>query len=83
MCDDYLTADEGVHPDRFSTSLDGARSAFNPPADVGTKGIWSTASATPTPEPSAPPVIGICLAGVIFFRRQRMKASQISGSLPS
>jgi hypothetical protein len=58
----------------FSTSLDGTWSAFNPPADVGTKGIWSTASTTPTPEPSALPVIGICLAGVIFFRGRRMKA---------
>ena len=67
----------------FNTSSDGTWSAFTPPADAGTKGIWSTASATPTPEPSALPVIGICLAGVIFLRGRRMKASQVSGSLPS
>ena len=59
----------------FSTSTDGTWSAFNPPADVGTNGIWNTASATSTPEPSALPVIGICLAGVIFFRGRRRKAS--------
>jgi hypothetical protein len=59
----------------FNTSTDGTWSAFNPPADKGTNGIWSTASATPTPEPSALPVIGICLAGAIFFRGRRMKAS--------
>jgi hypothetical protein len=52
----------------FNTNSDGTWSAFNPPADIGTSGVWSTESATPTPEPSALPLIGICLAGVIFFR---------------
>jgi len=59
----------------FSTSLDGTWSAFDPPADLGANGNWSTASTTPTPEPSAVPVIGMCLAGMIFLRRRRMKAS--------
>ncbi len=59
----------------FSSSSDGAWSALIPSADVGTNGIWSTASATPTPEPSALPMIGIFLAGVIFIRRWRIKAS--------
>jgi hypothetical protein len=67
----------------FNTSSDGTWSAFDPPADIGTNGIWSTASATQTPEPSALPLICVCLAGVILFRRQRMKESQVSGSLPS
>jgi hypothetical protein len=57
----------------FTTSTDGAWSAFQPPADVGTDGIWSTPSTTSTPEPSALPVIGICLAGVIFFCGRRRK----------
>jgi hypothetical protein len=57
----------------FSTSLDGTWSALDPPADLGTNGKWSTASTTPTPEPSALPVAGICLAGVIFLRGRRMK----------
>jgi hypothetical protein len=52
----------------FNSNSDGTWSALNPPADVGTNGIWSKASATPTPEPSALPVIGFCLAGVILFR---------------
>lgn len=52
----------------FTTDTDGTWSAFDPPADVGTDGIWSTASAISTPEPSALPVIGIGLAGVIFLR---------------
>jgi hypothetical protein len=59
----------------FNTNSDGTWSAFDPPADVGTNGIWSAGSATPTPEPSALPLTGICLAGVIFFRGRRMKAS--------
>jgi hypothetical protein len=59
----------------FNTSTDGNWSAFDPPADVGTDGIWSTASATSTPEPSALPLIGICLAGVIFMRRRQRLAS--------
>jgi hypothetical protein len=54
----------------FNTNTDGTWSAFDPPADVGTNGVWSTS----TPEPSALPAIGICLAGVIFFRRRRKKA---------
>jgi hypothetical protein len=62
----------------FNTSSDGTWSALDPPADVGTQGIWSTASATPTPEPSALPTIGICLAGVIYLRRRRMKVSRVS-----
>ena len=59
----------------FTTSTDGTWSAFDPPADVGTDGVWSKASATSTPEPSALPVIGICLASVVFFRGRRRKAS--------
>ena len=62
----------------FNTSTDGTWSAFDPPADVGTNGNWSAASATSTPEPSALPVIGICLlAGVIFFRGRRNKAAML------
>jgi hypothetical protein len=59
----------------FSTNLDGTWSAFNPPADVGTNGVWSTPSTIATPEPSALTVIGICLAGVMLFGGRRMKAS--------
>ena len=59
----------------FSSSSGGEWSAFIPSADAGTNGIWSTASATPTPEPSALPVIGICLAGLIFYGGRRMKTS--------
>jgi PEP-CTERM motif-containing protein len=61
----------------FTTSTDGTWSALDPPADVGTNGIWSTPSATSTPEPSALPVIGICLAGAFFFRGRRKKAEQL------
>ena len=60
----------------FTTSTDGSWSAFNPPADFGTDGIWSTASVTSTPEPSALPVIGICLAGLIFLARARCATEQ-------
>jgi hypothetical protein len=59
----------------FTTSTDGTWSAFVPPADMGTNGIWSTPSATPTPEPSALALVGICLGGIIFFRRRWMKAA--------
>lgn len=60
----------------FDTSTNGTWSAFIPPADKGTSGIWSKAPLTPTPEPSTLPMIGICLAGgVILFRARRMKAS--------
>jgi hypothetical protein len=59
----------------FSSNADGTWSAFIPPADFGTNGIWTAGSTTPTPEPSALPVIGICLAGVIFFGLRRVKAS--------
>jgi hypothetical protein len=60
----------------FDTNADGTWSAFNPPADIGTNGIWSAGSATPTPEPSALPVIGMCLAaGLIFYRGRRIKTS--------
>ncbi|MGD0296066.1 MAG: PEP-CTERM sorting domain-containing protein [Bryobacteraceae bacterium] len=65
----------------FNTSSDGTWSAFNPPADVGTKGIWSTASVTPTPEPSALPMIGLCVAGVIFLRRRRMPSRRAPASV--
>jgi hypothetical protein len=58
----------------FTTSTDGTWSAFDPPADVGTDGIWSAGSVASTPEPSALPVIGICLASVAFFRGRRRKA---------
>jgi hypothetical protein len=60
----------------FSSSSDGEWSAFVPFDDAGTNGIWSTASTTPTPEPSALPFIGVGLALVIFFRGRRMKTSQ-------
>jgi hypothetical protein len=59
----------------FSSNSDGTWSAFIPPADRGTNGIWTAGSPTPTPEPSALPVIGMCLAGVVFWRGRRMKAS--------
>ena len=59
----------------FDTSTDGTWSAFTPPADIGTSGIWSKASLTPTPEPSTLPLIGICLAGGIFILGRRIKAS--------
>ena len=56
----------------FDTNMDGTWSAFDPPADQGTNGVWSPGSATSTPEPSTLPLIGICLAGVIFFRGRRI-----------
>ena len=59
----------------FSTNLDGTWSAFNPPADVGTNGIWTAGSASPTPEPSTLPFIGVSLLVVIFLRGRRMKSS--------
>jgi len=62
----------------FNTNSDGTWSAFIPPADVGTNGVWSTESAIPTPEPSALPLIGICLAGAIFFRGRMLKTSKLS-----
>jgi hypothetical protein len=62
----------------FTTSTDGTWSAFNPPADFGTNGIWSTSSATSTPEPAALPVIGICLAGVVFFHGRRKQQRSVS-----
>lgn len=61
--------------DSFNTSTDGTWSALDPPADTGTNGIWSTPSTTPTPEPSAWPLIGICLAIVIFCRRKQIIAA--------
>jgi hypothetical protein len=64
----------------FSSSSDGEWSAFIPSADAGTNGIWSTASAIPTPEPSALPLMAVCVAGLIFIRGRRMKASWVSGS---
>ncbi len=59
----------------FTTSTDGDWSALVPTGDYGTDGIWSPASAISTPEPSALPVIGICLAGVIFLRGRRIVRS--------
>jgi hypothetical protein len=59
----------------FTTGTDGDWSALDPPADVGTDGIWSTPSVTSTPEPSALPVIGICLGGVVFLAGRRRKAA--------
>jgi hypothetical protein len=59
----------------FSSNSDGTWSAFNPPADYGTNGIWTPGSTTPTPEPSALPVIGIALAGAVFLRRRRVQAA--------
>jgi PEP-CTERM motif len=67
----------------FSSSSDGEWSAFIPSDDAGTNGIWSTPSTTPTPEPSTLPLVGICLAGVIFLRGRWRKASWVSGSLRS
>jgi hypothetical protein len=55
----------------FNTSLDGTWSAFNPPADVGTNGIWTPGSTVPTPEPSALPFVGAGLLVVTFFRARR------------
>jgi hypothetical protein len=55
----------------FNTSVDGTWSAFNPPADHGTSGIWSTPSTASTPEPSTLPMIGICLGAVLFFGGRR------------
>jgi hypothetical protein len=55
----------------FSSSSDEEWSAFIPSDDAGTNGIWSTASTTPTPEPSALPLMGVCLAGLIFIRGRR------------
>jgi len=57
----------------FTTSTDGSWSAFNPPADFGTSGIWSSPSTTSTPEPSALPVIGIGLAGLMFLSGRRRR----------
>jgi hypothetical protein len=62
----------------FSTSTDGSWSAFDPPADVGMEGIWSVPSVTSAPEPSALPVVGICLAGIILLCGRRAKASQVA-----
>lgn len=59
----------------FNTNSDGTWSAFNPPADFGQDGVWSSGSTTPTPEPSALPVITLCLAGLIIFRGRMMKTS--------
>jgi PEP-CTERM motif len=59
----------------FSSNSDGTWSAFNPPADYGTSGIWTAGSTTPTPEPSALPVVGIALAGAVFLRRRRVQAA--------
>jgi hypothetical protein len=59
----------------FSTNSDGTWSALDPPADRGTNGIWTPGSTTPTPEPSALPVIGVALAGAAFLRGRRVKAS--------
>jgi hypothetical protein len=59
----------------FNTDSDGTWSAFIPSADEGTNGIWSTPSAIPTPEPSALPLAGMCLAGVIFLRRRSYQGS--------
>jgi hypothetical protein len=59
----------------FSTSSDGTWSALIPTADKGTNGIWTSGSATPTPEPSALPFVGVGLVVVIFFRGRRMKTS--------
>ncbi len=57
----------------FTTSTDGDWSAIDD--DSGTDGIWSSSSVTSTPEPSALPAIGMCLAGVVFLRGRRRKAS--------
>jgi hypothetical protein len=59
----------------FSSDSDGTWSAFNPPADYGPSGIWTAGYPTPTPEPSALPVIGIALAGAVFLRRRRVQAA--------
>jgi hypothetical protein len=59
----------------FNSNSDGAWSAYYPPADYGTNGIWTAGYPTPTPEPSALPVIGVCLAGVVFIGLRRVKVS--------
>jgi PEP-CTERM motif len=61
----------------FTTGTDGDWSALIPAADFGTDGTWSPASGISTPEPSALPVIGICLAGVIFLRRRRTPPTRV------
>jgi hypothetical protein len=58
----------------FSSSTDGAWSAFDPPADFGTGGTWTTAGAVATPEPSMLYLTSIGLLVTIFFTRQKMKA---------
>jgi hypothetical protein len=59
----------------FTSNSDGTWSAFVPPADYGTSGIWTAGYPIPTPEPSALPVIGVCLVGLIFVGLRRVKAS--------
>lgn len=60
----------------FDTNSDGTWSAFIPSADEGTNGIWSTPSTISTPEPSALPLVGMCLAGVILLRRRSYQGSR-------
>jgi DNA-binding beta-propeller fold protein YncE len=69
----FISGDSGTVT--FSSSSDGTWSALNPPADYGTSGIWTAGYPTPTPEPSALPVIGIALAGAVFLRRRRVQAA--------
>lgn len=59
----------------FSSNSDGTWSALDPPADMGTNGIWTVGSTTPTPEPAALPVIGICLVGIVAWRGRMVKAA--------
>lgn len=52
----------------FTSDVDGTWSALDPlPADVGTGGIWTSGSASPTPEPATLSMLGIGLLGLIVF----------------
>jgi hypothetical protein len=57
----------------FNSSLDGAWSALNPPADMGVNGIWTSAAVTATPEPSTLSTMGISLLMIILVARRRTK----------
>jgi len=52
----------------FSSAADGTWSAFDPPADMGTNGVWAAGSPVATPEPATLSLIGIGVAGMFWFR---------------
>ena len=49
----------------FTLAPDGTWSALDPPADMGTNGVWAAGSAVATPEPSTLSMMGIGLVGVL------------------